>query len=140
MEFITILKINHTFNIKCKVEKYYCQWDGNEDEFERLFGTIDITKGATKWQGDVCTFDYCRTLIPEAAVDAHMKLAYSSNSLMVYKNKGVFIGPLYMKLKTVMEDDDDSDDEYELVTDPNECAEKLHNYFKDTMLWYYFKP
>ncbi len=118
MRFVTILEFNHKEN---EPVLHYCQWQGNEHEFETLFRVIDLAQTDVDF-GPGChasTFNYCRELIPEAAVDAHVKLGYGSFTRMFKKHVGRFVCPPFTQkvLEPVTR-------EYYIdgpMTDPRDC-------------------
>jgi hypothetical protein len=85
MEFIIIFEENHKDH-----ENYihYCQWTGNEEELFKLIVAIDNADYEELLGGDYSSFYTSDVKIPEAAVDAHMKIKF-----MFYKHTGKFTCP-----------------------------------------------
>ena len=91
MEFILIVETNLKED-----ESFlsYCQWQGNEEELEKLFKIID-EKDDTELYGDVGKFAYSRVRLSESAVDEHMKIRLGTYTDMFHKCVGTFKSPSF---------------------------------------------
>jgi hypothetical protein len=127
---VIVLENNHK---EAEQTVHYCQWDGNEAELEALFAAIDVGSDCPEFGGGgthVSTFLYSRALIPEAAVQYHMRLPFGTYTPMFKKHKGVFTCPPFVRPKRFFEEGEEEDaGATEPITDPLELAMKLDEYF-----------
>jgi len=135
MQFVTILEYNHKEH---EATLHYCQWDGNEAGLESLFRVIDASNGdyGDSIEGDVSTFEFSRELIPEAAVDVHIKLPYGCFTKMFKKHVGTFKCPLTVEdaLDRAMNNRDRG-----YMSNAYACGLALDEYFYASKLGNYFK-
>ena len=107
MEFIIVLEHNHKEN---ETYVFYCQWTDNEVELQKLIDVIENTN-TEDMNGDYASFDVTRTILPEAAVDAHVKINdFVGYIHMFQKCSGIFTCP-------------------EFSEDSHEKAKELDEYF-----------
>ena len=88
MDFVIVFEENHKDN-----EHYihYCQWTGNEQDLDELLYAIQQADYEELLGGDYSSFWCSYVTIPEAAVDAHMKVDPS----MFKKHTGKFVCPKF---------------------------------------------
>lgn len=97
MQFVLIVERN------CKEDESflsYCQWQGNEEELEKLFKIID-EKDDSELYGDVGKFSYSRVLLSESAVDEHMKIQLGTYTNMFHKCVGTFKCPTFTECESI---------------------------------------
>ncbi len=101
MEFIVIVERNFKED---ETFVHYCQWQGNEQELEKLFAILDA-KDDTELYGDVSKFSYSRHRLTESAVDEHCGLGLGIFDKMFHKYVGIFKCPTFKKCEHCMEGD-----------------------------------
>lgn len=113
MDFVIVFEKNHKDD-----EEYihYCQWTGNAAELEKLFAAMECADDEELLGGDYSSFFFSRVCIPEAAVDAHMKIRHTFK-----KHVGFYKCP-------------------EFSEDPYEAAKELDELYYRGRLGNFFRP
>ncbi len=100
---------------------HYCQWNGNEEELEKLLRIIQFAD-PRGMKGEFCDFYSVDVKISESAVDEHIRLKYGCFAHTFQKHTGVFQCPAFDYIR----------DEREAAYMLDECfyACRIGEYFK----------